>query len=181
VHKGIGDKSSVQLVFSGDYDYNSFNNQQIEALNEILNIKLIERLREKEGGVYAPGVRSTFVKIPNKRYSIIVYFGCAPANVGKLINATMEEINKIKQNGPEAVDVQKFVAEETRSTEVQLKENGFWSAYLTSLSQNGEDPDAVLHHISDLSKVTQQTVKDAANKYLSGDNLIKLILLPEKQ
>jgi len=181
VHKGIGDKSSVQLVFSGDYDFNADNNLQVDALNEILNIKLIERLREKEGGVYAPGVRANMVKIPNQRYSIIVYFGCAPANVEKLINATMEEINKIKQNGPEAVDIQKFVAEESRSTEVQLKENTFWAAHLAASTQNGEDPDAVLHHIKDLSKVTVQSVKDAANKYLSGSNLIKLILLPEKQ
>ena len=181
VHKGIGDKSSVQLVFSGDYDFNAGDNLQVDALNEILNIKLIERLREKEGGVYAPGVRANMVKIPNQRYSIVVYFGCAPANVEKLINATMEEINKIKQNGPEAVDIQKFVAEESRSTEVQLKENSFWAAHLAASSQNGEDPDAVLHHIKDLNKVTVQSVKDAANKYLSGNNLIKLILLPEKQ
>jgi zinc protease len=180
VHKGIADKSSVQMVFSGEYDFNADNNLQIDALNEVLNIKLIERLREKEGGVYAPGVRASFAKIPNQRYSIIVYFGCAPANVDKLINATMEEINKIKQNGPEAVDVQKFIAEESRSTEVQLKENNFWEAHLSSASQNQTDPDAVLHHIKDLDKVTVQSVKDAANKYLSGDNLIKLILLPEK-
>ncbi|MDB5154937.1 MAG: insulinase family protein, partial [Mucilaginibacter sp.] len=122
VYKGIGDKSSVQLVFSGEYDYNDSNNMQVDALNEILNIKLIERLREKESGVYAPGVRASYAKLPNSRYSIIVYFGCAPANVEKLIAATIEEIGKIKQNGPEAVDIQKFVAEETRSTEVQLKE-----------------------------------------------------------
>jgi zinc protease len=31
-----------------------------------------------------------------------------------------------------------------------------------------------------LDQVTPQTVKDAANKYLSGTNLIKLILYPEK-
>ena len=79
------------------------------------------------------------------------------------------------------MDIQKFVAEETRSTEVQLKENSFWAAHLAGSSQNGEDPDAVLNHIKDLNKVTVQTVKDAANKYLSGSNLIKLILLPEKQ
>ncbi len=169
------------MVFSGEYDYNADNNLQVDALNEILNIKLIERLREKEGGVYAPGVRANYTKLPNGRYSIIVYFGCAPVNVEKLIAATMDEIGKIKQNGPEAVDIQKFVAEETRSTEVQLKENSFWQAHLSSASQNQEDPDAVLHHIQNLNKVTVQSVKDAANKYLSGDNLIKLILLPEKK
>ncbi|HTD39689.1 MAG TPA: insulinase family protein [Mucilaginibacter sp.] len=181
VHKGIGDKSSVQLVFSGDFEYNDYNNLQVNALEEILSIKLIERLREKEGGVYAPGVRANHVKIPNGRYSITVYFGCAPANVDKLIAATMEEINKIKQNGPEAVDVQKFIAETTRSIEVNLKENSFWSGHLSSSSENQENPDVALNWIHDLNQATVQSVKDAANKYLSGDNLIKLILLPEKQ
>jgi zinc protease len=181
VYKGIGDKSSVQLVFAGPYEYNDDNNLQIDALNEILNIKLIERLREKEGGVYSPRVLGSYAKLPASRYNFMVLFGCAPANVDKLISAAMEEINKIRQNGPEAVDIEKFVAEESRSTEVQLKENQFWGSYLSSSSQNQEDPDKVLHYIHDLNKVTVQSIKDAANKYLSGDNLIKLILLPEKK
>ena len=181
VHKGIGDKSSVQLVFSGPYEYDDNNNLQMDALEEVLNIKLIERLREKEGGVYAPGVRASYSKIPNGRYNITVYFGCAPSNVEKLIAATMDEINKIKQNGPEAVDIQKFHAETARSIEVQLKENGFWEQYLVSSTQNQENPDKALGKIAELDKATVATVKDAANKYLNESNLIKLILLPEKQ
>ncbi|WP_431200763.1 insulinase family protein [Mucilaginibacter sp. P19] len=64
VNKGVGEKSTVQLVFSGDYDYNEANNIQVDALEEVLNIKLIERLREQESGVYAPGVRAGYHKIP---------------------------------------------------------------------------------------------------------------------
>lgn len=181
VYKGIGDKSSVQLVFSGDFDYNDGNKLQLDALEEVLNIKLIERLREKEGGVYSPGVRAGYSKIPMSRFTIAVYFTCAPANVEKLIKATMEEIEKIKQNGAELTDIQKYQAEEKRSTEVQMKENNFWAAQLVHSSQNQENPDKVLTHIADLSQVTVQTTKEAANKYLSGNNLIKLILYPEKK
>jgi zinc protease len=181
VYKGIGDKSSVQLVFNGDYDYNDDNNLQLNALEEILNIKLIERLREKEGETYAPGVRASHTKLPSGRYSITVFFGCAPANVDKLIAATLEEINKIKQNGPEPADVQKFQAETTRAIEVNLKENSFWEDHLRSSAQNQENPDSALSWIPDLNKATVQTVKDAANKYLDEKNLIKLILLPEKK
>ncbi|MBS1529816.1 MAG: insulinase family protein [Bacteroidetes bacterium] len=181
VYKGIGDKSSVQLVFNGNYDYSDLNNLQLDALNEVLNIKLIERLREKEGGTYAPGVRVSHTKLPDGRYSITVYFGCAPANVKKLIAATIDEINKIKQNGPEAGDIQKYIAETTRSIQVDLKENSFWEGHLISSTQNQENPDLALQWIPDLKQATVQTVKDAANKYLDEKNLIKLILLPEKK
>jgi zinc protease len=181
VYKGIGEKSSVQIVFSGDYVYNEANNLQLDAITEIMNIKLIERLREKEGGVYSPRVRSSYTKIPEGRYSITVSFGCAPANVDKLIAATMEEISKIKQNGGEQTDIQKFVAEESRSSEVQLKENSFWQAHLIASSQNQENPDDILNYIKSLNNITVESTKTTASKYLSGDNLIKLVLLPEQK
>ncbi|MDN3581779.1 M16 family metallopeptidase [Mucilaginibacter flavus] len=181
VNKGVAEKSSVQLVFSGDYEYNDANNIQMDALEEVLNIKLIERLREQESGVYAPGVRASYHKVPGGRYSITVYFGCAPENVDKLIAATLEEIGKIKQNGAQPTDIQKFVAEEARTTREQMKENIFWAGYLGSSSQNGENPDQILQHVGNLEQVTVQSTKDAANKYLSGKNFIKLILMPEKK
>ncbi len=181
VYRGIGDKSSVQLVFSGAYDYNEANNVQMDALESILQIKLDQRLREKEGEVYSPGVKADYKKIPAGAYTFTIYFECAPANVDKLISATLEEIDKIKQNGALAVDIEKSNIQEARSTQVQLKQNIFWAGYLGSVSQNQDDPDAILNHVGDLANVTVQSTKDAANKYLSGNNLIKLILLPEKK
>ncbi|HWZ16505.1 MAG TPA: insulinase family protein [Mucilaginibacter sp.] len=181
VTKGIGDKSSVQLVFSGDYDYNEANNIQIDALEEILQIKLDERLREQESGTYSPGVRASYKKIPNSRYSFTISFECAPANVDKLLNAALDEIGKIKQNGATVTDVEKFKAQEARSTQVQLKENIFWAGYLGAASQNQDNPDDILNHVNSLNNVTVQSTKDAANKYLSGNNLIKFILMPEKK
>jgi len=181
VYKGIGDKARVQLVFDGDYDYNEANNIQVDALEEILQIKMDERLREKESLTYSPGVRASYKKIPNSRYSFTIFFDCAPANADKLIADALDEIDKIKQNGALPLDIQKFQAQEARSTQVQLKENIFWAGYLGAASQNQSDPDAILHHVIDLNNVTVQSTKDAANKYLNNNNFIKLILLPEKK
>jgi zinc protease len=181
VNKGIGEKSSVQLVFSGAYDYNDASNIQIDALEEILQIRLLDRLREKDGGTYAPGVRANYKKIPNSRYSFTISFECAPADVDKLTSDALDEVNKLRQTGALQADIDKFIAEEARSTQVQLKENVFWAGYLGAASQNQDDPDAILRHVSNLSNITTQSTKDAASKYLSGNNLIKFILLPEKK
>jgi len=181
VYKGQEPKATVRLVFSGDYTYNENNNNQLDALAEVLNIKLIERLREAEGGVYGVGAGASYNKFPTNRYSLSISFGCAPENVEKLIAATLDEINKIKTNGAAAVDIQKFVAEETRTTETQLKSNPFWLNTLVSAAQNEEDPKAVLTYIESLKKVTPESLKEAANTYLSGKNYIRLVLLPEKK
>lgn len=181
VYKGIGDKATVQLVFSGDYDYNEQNNVQMDGLEAIIQLKLIDRLRQEESGVYSPGVRASYVKIPSGRYSFTIAFTCAPANVDKLIAATLDEINKIRQNGAQQTDIQKFISENVRSTEVQLRQNVFWAGYLASGSQNQEDPHRIINYIKNINTVTVQSTKDAANKYLSGNNFIKFILLPEKK
>lgn len=180
VTKGVGDKASVQLVFSGDWDYSEANNIQLDALESILQIKMIERLREQESGVYSPGVNSDYARIPNSRYTFTVFFTCAPANVDKLVAAAIDEISKIKQNGALQTDIDKFKAENTRSTEVELRQNYFWAGYLAGGDQTGLDPHRIIYHPKYLDKITVQSTKDFANKYLSGNNLIKFELLPEK-
>ncbi len=180
-YKGVEPKSNVRLVFTGEHKYNTENNNQLDALAEILNIKLIERLREDEGGVYGVRAGASYSKFPTERYTMSVSFGCAPENVKKLIASTLDEIGKIKKDGAQLVDVEKFVAEETRTTETQLKDNSFWLGYLSGQYQNQEDPKEVLGYLSSLKKVTPATLKAAANKYLSGENYIELVLMPEKK
>ncbi|MEJ5994093.1 insulinase family protein [Pedobacter sp. Du54] len=181
VYKGQEPKATVRLVFSGDYTYNETNNNQLDALAEVLTIKLIERLREDEGGVYGADAGASYSKFPTNRYSLTITFGCAPENVEKLIASTLDEINKIKTNGAVAVDIQKFVAEETRTTETSLKSNQFWLGTLVNAAQNEESPKKVLTYIDSLKKITPESLKEAANTYLSGKNYIRLVLLPEKK
>jgi zinc protease len=180
VHKGIGDKAVVRLVFSGDYDYNPLNNVQMDALEGILQITLTDRLRQQESGVYSPGVRASYVKIPDGRYTFTIYFTCAPANADKLIASSLDEINKIRQNGADTSNIEKFTSEDLRSSEVQLRQNVFWAGYLAGGAQNQENPHRILYHLKDLKTITPASTKAEANKYLSGSNLIRLELLPEK-
>lgn len=179
VYKGQEEKATVRLLFTGDYKYSPETNLQMDALAEVLQIKLIERLREDEGGVYSPGAGVSYSKYPTARYTFYIAFGCSPENVEKLIASSLDEINKLKQTGAQPVDIQKFAAEETRTTETQLKENGFWLGYLTGQYQNNENPGEILNYIQSLKKITPETVKAAANNYLSGENFIRAVLLPE--
>jgi len=181
VFKGQEPKANVRLIFSGSYEYNNDNNDKLDALTKALNIKLTERLRENESGVYGVSARTSYNKYPRNRYSINISFGCAPENVEKLTNSTLDEIRKLRENGPLQIDVDKLLAEKSRSTEIQLKENGFWIYYLNEQFFNNENPNQILTYQEDFKKITPQTLKDATNKYLSGDNYIRLVLYPDKK
>lgn len=179
IHKGTSDKASVQLIFSGSYEYNEANNIQMDALEEFLNVRLVDSLK-KESGVLSPGVRVSYVKIPEGQYKIYISFLCDANNVDAPVTYMLNEVNKFKQTGPDANGVQRFILKEARSIRSQLNQNTFWEASLTAAAQNQQDPDKILLHVQGLNEVSVQSAKDTANKYL-GNNMIKLILLPEKK
>ena len=179
VYKGSEPKATVNLIFSGDFDYSAAEKVRLDALKEVLQIRLIERLREDESGVYSPRVSETVSKVPESRYTFSVSFGCGPQNVEKLIASTLDEINKLKTLGPPQVNVDKFKAEDQRIQETNLKSNTWWLDYLVTGLQNHDDPHELNAYDSELSKVSPENLKTMADKYLSGKNFIRLVLLPE--
>jgi zinc protease len=180
LYKGTEPKARVTMVWTGDADPTPENDTQVEAIAEVLEIKLIEKLREEESGVYGVGVSGSTQKIPAKRYNFRIAFQCAPENVEKLVNRTLSEIQKIKDSGAEAGDIEKFKIETKRQTETQLRENNFWLGYLQGQYQDGDDVKDVLKEEERMKKVTVESTKAAAKKYFA-DNFIKVIMLPEKK
>jgi zinc protease len=138
-------------------------------------------LREKESGVYSPGVGLSVEKEPNAHYYFTISFSCAPANVEKLIAASLDEVAKIKKDGVSTDDLGKFKSEEQRQQELSLRQNGYWLNYITSRLKYGEDMGRYKDYVKKVNAVTVETSKVAAQKYLNEDNYIRLVLLPEKK
>jgi zinc protease len=180
IAKGKEEKSEVQLVFSGNYDYTLGNNLQLQALGAILEFRLVDRLRESEGGVYTPDAGATFAKYPTQRYSITINFTCAPQNVEKLIKAALEEVENLKTSGISALDLDKFKAETLRNNEVRVKTDEYWLSYLVRQLGNKENLTEANQFTEVVNNLDRDVLQKAANQYLSGKNLQRFILNPEK-
>ena len=179
VYKGTEPKATVYLVFSGAFDYSMKNVIQLDALKECLEIRLLQRLREDESGVYSPGVRVNSNKFPQGRYAFIISFGCSPANADKLVASALDEIAKLRTAGPLQENVDKWRAEDRSSRETQLKTNPFWLNYLQGQLENQADLHEIAGYNQAVDAVTPVLLKEAAQHYLSGMNYIRLELLPE--
>lgn len=180
VYRGIDDKAAAQLVYSGDLPYTPENITNLNAIEEILNIKLIEEIREKESGVYYIYAQSDASKFPKQTYSLSIGYGTNPGRVEELATKTLAILEGIKKNGPDQKDVDKYKIETKRQLEVQQKENRYWAAELQAAYQNGEDPKDILKEMKLIDGVTVASVKALAAKVF-GPNLIKAVLLPEKK
>ncbi|MFD1629201.1 M16 family metallopeptidase [Pseudopedobacter beijingensis] len=181
VYKGLEDKASVLLIYHGDYGYSKEENMQLTALKSVLDFKILERLREKESGVYSPRVNVSYSNIPKATYSVSISFSCSTANVDKLIAAAEDEVAILKKNGATADDITKFKATQNRQYELMLRENGYWLQYLQKSVEDKKNLLDVLSFPDRLKEVNAGTVKQSANKYLDSNNFKQFILLPEKK
>lgn len=178
VYKGIEPKATVYMVYSGTFDYTRTNLTSLDAIKEALEIRMLQRLREDESGVYSPGVVVNSAKYPQGRYSMVITFGCAPQNVNKLVASALDEVDKLRKDGPLQENIDKWRAEAKMAHETQLKTNGFWLGYLSTQLQNKEDLHQVEDYSSELDKITVPRLRDAARQYLGGNNYIRVELLP---
>jgi zinc protease len=152
---------------------------QLGQLCKAMAIKLREVLREDAGGVYGVGVNGGINREPVNSYSISIQFGCAPANVDKLVGLVMQEISNTKANGVAQVNVDKIIAEQTRALENDVKENSYWRYRLEQQFFRNADPLKILDAPQKVKQLTVERTKTLANQYFNERNMVKLVLMPE--
>lgn len=179
VKKGSEQKSYVTIIFTGEAPYSDQAQLQLQTLTEVINIKLLENLREELSGIYGGGMRGSLSKNPYNSYSVSVSFPCGPENVDKLIKATWSEIEKIKANGPSESDLNKVKETNTKQYLENVKDNSYWLAKLQQSVELGSNPADILTGEKRIKSVTAKEVKEAANKYLNEKNYVQVILNPE--
>lgn len=181
IYRGKEEKSTVAMAYLGTYDdYSEYNNLLMDALSSCLTIKLTERLREKEGGIYSINVSPSLAKNPRKRFGMNISFTTAPGQVDKLVAAALEEIEMIRQHGPSQEDIDKYIAEKLLSSSQQVQYNGFWLSYLLSSAVDQLDPSRVFKESDLIRSITAEQVKQLAQKYLQPEHLFRFTLYPQK-
>ncbi len=165
VNRGKEPKSTVEMLYTGHAEFTRKNRLELQALSSLLSIKLREQLREEMSGVYGVYAAGQLTHYPSQEYRFIVYFGCAPEMVDKLITATYAEIDSVKQFGAGAVNLRKIKETFKRQREVDLKDNQFW---LNAIYQNYQNNENLLE-INDFDKfvdgLTNDDFKRLANQY----------------
>ena len=180
VYSGTEPKSTVSLTFTGDAAFSELEQMRLQALVEVLNIRIIEVLREKLSLIYGGSASASLGRIPYQSYSLSVTLPTGPENVDKVLAATFEEFERLKREGPTAADLAKVKQNWIQNHRKALRENGYWLARLQSALVDGTDPAAILTHEQRVGALTPLEVQDAARRYLNTDNYVQVVLYPEK-
>jgi zinc protease len=180
INKGTDPKSSVNITFTGDAEYNAKDNYLLSSLGNLLDIKLVEVIREEKAGVYGVGAFGGLSKFPYQSYSFSISFPCGPENVESLTKDVFGVVEKIKKEGVKPEDIAKVKEQQKRELEVNMKQNRFWLSNLQKAYWEGSNPEDILNAEKNVDLLTSENLQKIANKYLKNE-YIRIVLMPEKK
>jgi zinc protease len=178
VPKNSEPQSTVAMVWKGDFKWNDKDRQTFAMLMNILSIKCRESMREDQGGVYGVSLSGSTSKLPTPRYSINANWGCNPDNIKKLSQTVLDEMGKIKKDGPTEIDLNKVKETLIRERETRIKENGFWLSALQNHFLFGDILLSLEGYKTFINSFTGDDIKAIANKYLNTESYVQVALTP---
>ena len=178
VPKNSEPQSTVAMVWKGDFKWKDKYRMGFTMLMNILSIKCRESMREDQGGVYGVSITGSTSKLPVPKYSITSTWGCSPDNIRKLTQTVLDEMSKIKKDGPTKVDLDKVKETLIRDRETKIKENGFWLSALQNYFLYGDKLLSLEAYKSLVESFSGEDIKAIADKYLNTDSYVQVALTP---
>ena len=137
-------------------------------------------MREDKGGVYGVGASGFIQRSPHQDRSFTIRFGCDPKRVDELVKSAFDESAKLAKDGTDDDHLERVKETFLRTRETELRQNRFWSGWLTNAYRFGDDPTIVLDTDQVTKRMTSANVKAAAKRYLDQKEYFEAVLLPEK-
>ena len=181
VEKGQDPKSFIMVIYQGDVkQYDQIEAANMEALSEVVDIKMTEILREQESGVYSAGTNGSIEKTPYPSYNFSIFIPTGPVQAQKMLDAALGIVKNVIDNGPDQKDVDKYREEALNKLRDDMKTNQKWMSALRAYNLNGVNKYFILDEENVIKNITVQSIQAVAKKYLTDDHRFVATLMPEE-
>jgi len=174
-------KATVIVNFDAKMDYTPEQNMLLSVFRDILNFRYTEEIREKEGGTYGVRVSTNSAKFPKAEKSLNLMFDTDPEKAQNLKAIVYQEINKIAQNGPTAVDLDKAVKNLLKNREQSKLHNNYWMQALNTYYTYSYNPAADENYENILRKMTVADVQKFVKSLTSKADVVDLIFMAKAE
>jgi zinc protease len=178
IPKNSEPQSYVAMVWKGDFKWNDRDRQGFSMLMNILAIRCRESMREDQGGVYNVSINGSTSKLPRSMYSVQSAWGCNPENIKKLSQTVLDEMEKIRKEGPPETDLAKVRETLIRERETKMKDNSFWLSFLQNHFLAGDKLLTINEYEAFINSISGAEIKALANKYLDTHSYVQVALTP---
>ncbi len=184
VKKGLEEQSQVFIAFGGslptvDAATAYQDEEMLSMLQNLLDIRLREVVREEKGGSYHVNVSASMALYPQRSFMVEILFGCQPGREQELTDAVINEVENLRKNLVDQSYLTKLQESYRRSKETALKTNSYWVT-MAGRSALHDFPTTIIADTDTIpNMVTPQAMRQLAQRYLDPNNYVLVFLEPE--
>lgn len=179
VIKGVDKKATITLIFPYNSQYGYEEKTLYNGFSQILDIALIEDIREKIGGVYSISSRVSLSPNNYGEDKLIISYSCDVARVEEIKKAVLKTLEKLLYSDIEKEKINSVVKNYELSYNTEVKENSFWFNYLY---QKITVPNYKLATPKEYRELmTKENLWKINRKAINLKNYIDVTLIPEKE
>ncbi len=177
--KGKEDKSLILGVYHGEIPYSEKSALQLAGLSEVMNITIIEEMREKIQGIYGGGTQIEVSKYPVGNYQFILQLPCGPAKVDTLVSTFRSQLVQLADTGVDTGYIFKVKKAWIEKHRVDMKKNEYWLEVLQDIQRGERSTDYVVNAEKYYNAFSVADVKKAASTLLKSKGRMIAIQMPE--
>jgi zinc protease len=171
-------KASNFILYNASLPYNVQTRTLMTAIGNILSMRYLESIREKEGGSYGVGVRGAMSNLPVPEATLLMQFDTDPEKQEKLMGIIHAEVAEIVKNGPRPEDVQKVKENMLKKIDEDLAENSWWESAIVRLYQ--DKLNLVTDYKASVDAINPLLIQETLKKVTEQGNVLEVVMLPAK-
>ena len=169
-------KASNLVYYNATMPFTMANRVNVAAVGNVLSIRYIESIREKEGGSYGVGVRGSMNNTPVDEATLLMQFDCDNLKQDRLISIIYSEINEIIAKGPRADDFQKVKENMLKKYKEDIAQNNWWSSALERYYQ--DKLNLVSDYKTAVEAMTPESIQTTLKNIVSQGNVMEVVMKP---
>jgi zinc protease len=174
-------KSSVRIAYKKDMPYSEKNVISTEALGDIMQLRILETVREQEGGAYSPQAYAVFSREPKSQAYLSVSFDCNPNLADKLVGIVHNELQKMADGTINDEDLNKTKTNFIKEREQSKDKNAYDMQLLTTFFRYGLNMNDPKNYEDIVNALNKEDIQQIANQLIEGGKTYDVVFRPKQQ
>jgi zinc protease len=180
-HKGRADQAIAYIAWrTDDFFANPQLARNVAVLGQVMEIRLIEELREGQGATYSPNVTYNHSYAFQDFGYLSAQVEVPPAKVEAFFNDALKIAAELRDAPPSADLLARARKPRLEALEKAQQTNEYWLSELSGAQAEPRRLDAIRALLPGTERVTAADVQAAARAYLAPEKAWKLVVRPKK-
>ena len=172
-------KANVNLVYETPFKIDRKALLEMTVLREVLNLRFVSNIREKEGGTYGVNSKVVGKRLPTMKFTYTISFDTDLDKAEHLRDLVLEEIASICNDGITETEFDNIRKNLLKEREQSKSNNKFVIDNLTDYVLYGEDNASTKNYEDILTRLTASDIRKFARKFFGKSDIVDVIFANE--